>query len=194
MFNSIRGIVTDKLPDAVYVLSGGIEWDIAMPGLDIAALPATGEEARVFTWLYLREDAVRLIGFSDVRRRETFLELLKVEGIGVKGALKIMGGISRDDLLAALENEDVGRLEAVPGLGKKTALRMILSLKGKFVRETESAASPHQELVSALVDMGYDRKAALDALSRAAAELPAAPPADRETLLFRKAILHLPRP
>jgi Holliday junction DNA helicase RuvA len=73
-------------------------------------------ECRVFTWLYHREDQMKLFGFCSERRRNTFLELIKVEGIGPKGALKIMGGISQDDLERALENGDLDRLEAVPGL------------------------------------------------------------------------------
>ena len=192
MFNSIRGIVTEKLGDSVYVLSGGIEWDIAVPAMDIGRLPPVGEDARLFTWLYHREDQMKLYGFAAEERRDTFLELLKVEGIGPKGALKILGGIGQDELENALETEDLARLEAVPGLGKKTAQKMILALKGKLVRAKAAPETPYADLVEALAGMGYDRRAAADALGRAETALPPElAGADREKLLFKEAIVYL---
>ena len=134
MFNSLRGIITDKQKESVCLLYGGLEWEISVPATDIAELPPVGEESRVFTWLYHREDQMKLYGFSGEKRRATFLELIKVEGVGPKGALKIMGGIGQEELEKALEAEDLSRLEAVPGLGKKTAQKMILALKGKLAK------------------------------------------------------------
>lgn len=197
MFNSIRGLITAKRGDAVHILTGGIEWDIAVPAIDSARLPPPGEEGRVFIWLYHREDQMRLYGFVDERRRETFLELLKVEGIGPKQASKIMGGIAQEDLERALEASDVGRLEAVPGLGKKTAQKMILTLKGRLAKDSSVTGIPaaHAELVAALTDMGYDRKAAADAVARADAELGASTDssgaAEREKVIFKRAIMIL---
>jgi Holliday junction DNA helicase RuvA len=193
MFNSIRGIVTGKRVDSVFLLTGGVEWDLSMPSTDSGAL-AAGEEARIFTWLYHREDQMRLFGFADEMRRNTFLELLKVEGIGPRAAVKIMGGIGQEDLERALESEDLARLEMVPGLGKKTAQKMILALKGKIARSAPefSASSPHGELAEALVQMGYERRAAEDALAKADAALDSAVAgADREKTLFREAIVYL---
>ena len=190
MFNSIRGTITEKLADSVYIFSGGIEWDISVPATDISRLPEAGEEGRVFTWLYHREDQMKLYGFCAEERRSTFLELLKVEGIGPKGALKIMGGIGQEELERALEAEDLARLEAVPGLGKKTAQKMILALKGKLA--LAKAAAPYGELVEALAEMGYDKRAAADALARAEGELPpGASGAEKEKLLFKQAIVYL---
>ena len=192
MFNSIRGTITAKSGDGVYVVSGGIEWDIAVPSTDLSRLPPEGEEARIFTWLYHREDQMKLFGFSDPVRRSTFLELLKVEGIGPKGALKILGGIDQDDLEKALEAGDLSRLEAVPGLGKKTAQKMILALKGKLTSVKTAVVTPYAELTEALVGMGYDRRAASEALSKAEAELPPnVAAAEKEKLLFKEAIVHL---
>jgi Holliday junction DNA helicase RuvA len=193
MFNSIRGIIAEKCADTVRVETGGVEWDIAVPATDIAALPPEGEAGRVFVWLYHKEDQMRLYGFADDRRRATFLELLKVEGIGPKGALKIMGGIGQADLETALENEDLSRLEAVPGLGKKTAQKMLLALKGKlsFSKEAESAG-PYAELTNALVEMGYDKRQALAALKQAEDEIPKETnAAAREQELFKRAIVLL---
>ena len=194
MFNSLRGTVSEKTGDAVCLETGGVEWEIAMPASDIEALPAVGGECRVFTWLYHREDQMRLFGFADGTRRNTFLELLKVEGIGPKGALKIMGGIGQEELERALEAGDLARLEAVPGLGKKTAQKMLLSLKGKLVHAPAAAAiaSPYGDLVEALAEMGYERRAAAEALARAEAALPPGlGAADKEKLLFKEAIVYL---
>ena len=192
MFNSIRGIVAEKRSASVFLLCGGIEWDISAPGTDIAKLPLTGEECRLFTWLYHREDQMKLYGFADEERRDTFLELLKVEGIGPRAALKIMSGIGQEELEQALETEDIARLEAVPGLGKKTAQKLILALKGKLVKAKIAPETPYADLVEALAGMGYDRRAAAEALNRAEAELPPdASAAEKEKLLFKQAIVYL---
>jgi len=194
MLNSIRGAVGGKGAEAAFLLTGGLEWEIAMPATDIAMLPEEGGECRVFVWLWHREDSMRLFGFADEARRGTFLELLKVEGIGPKGALKIMGGIGQRELEAALESGDLARLEAVPGLGKKTAQKMLLALKGKLVQAPALAAasSRHSDLVEALFEMGYDRRAAAEAIAGAEADLPQGlSQAEREKLLFKNAIVRL---
>jgi Holliday junction DNA helicase RuvA len=193
MFNSIRGTITAKLAGSVYILSGGIEWDIAVPATDIARLPPEGREGRVFTWLYHREDQMKLFGFAGEERRATFLELLKVDGVGPRGALKIMGGIGQEELERALDSEDLARLEAVPGLGKKTAQKMILALKGKLARaEALETASPYGDLAEALAGMGYDKRAAAEALARADRETgPDLTGEEREKVLFKQAIVYL---
>jgi len=194
MFNSIRGIVGEKGSETVFLLTSGLEWEIAMPATDIDQLPAAGGECRVFTWLYHREDQMRLFGFSGRARRDTFLELLKVEGIGPKNALKIMGGIGQEELERALETGDLARLEAVPGLGKKTAQKMLLALKGKLVHAGAEApaSSPYGDLIEALAAMGYDKRAAADALARSESDLPSGiAPAEKEKLLFKSAIVYL---
>ena len=194
MFNSIQGIITEKFSDTLRLLTGGVEWECIMPATDINQLPSAGKEARIFTWLYHKETEMRLFAFADEKRRNTFLELLKVDGIGPRGAVKIMGGISQDNLESALESEDVARLEAVPGLGKKTAQKMILALKGKLalVPDSRQISSPHNELVEALTGMGYERRAAIEALSKAEANIPAnISSAEKEKILFKEAIVYL---
>jgi len=194
MFNSIRGVVSGRDGEAVFILTGGVEWEIAMPVTDIEQLPPAGGECRVFTWLYHREDQMRLFGFSGETRRNTFLELLKVEGIGPKGALKIMSGIGQEELERALETGDLARLEAVPGLGKKTAQKMLLALKGKLVHAfaDSPAASQYGDLVEALAEMGYEKRAAAEALARAEEGMPPGLPQDeKEKLLFKNAIVYL---
>jgi Holliday junction DNA helicase RuvA len=194
MFNSIRGIITEKSEDVLCIDTGGVEWNISMPAIDVDRLPPAGEEGRVFVWLYHREDQMKLYGFADSPRRATFLELLKVEGIGPKGALKILGGITQEELERALEAEDLDRLEAVPGLGKKTAQKMILSLRGKLAHVSAGSpgTSPYGELAEALAGMGYDRRAAADALAKAAAAVPPdLSEAEKEKALFKQAIVYL---
>jgi Holliday junction DNA helicase RuvA len=192
MFNSIRGTITGKMADSVFITTGGVEWEISMPAGDAGVFPAGGE-GRIFTWLYHREDQMRLFGFSSELRRNTFFELLKVEGIGPRAAVRIMSGISQEDLERALETEDLARLELVPGLGKKTAQKMILALKGKIARPApEASSSPYGELAEALVQMGYDRRTAEAALAKADAAIDRGiSGADREKELFREAIVSL---
>jgi len=193
MFNSIRGLVSAKGIDSVYILNGDIEWEIAMPVNDMSLLEFNNE-CRVFTWLYHRDDQMKLFGFSSEKRRNTFLELLKVEGIGPKGAVKIMGGISQDDLEQALENADITRLEAVPGLGKKTAQKMVLSLKGKLVHTQTVGVVPsaYGDLVEALTGMGYDRRLAIEALTKIEAGVSSKlSKEEKEKQLFREAIVYL---
>ena len=192
MFNSITGIINGKTRENVYLLNSGIEWEIAMPSSDIEALH-TGQECRIFSWLYHREDAMRLFGFSAEIRRNTFLELIKVDGIGPRGALKIMGGISQEDLEKALEADDLARLEAVPGLGVKTAQKLLLSLKGKLISGGSAPMeTPNNDLIQALIEMGYDKKSAIEALNRSEQNLPAGiEGAEKEKLLFKNAIVFL---
>lgn len=194
MFNSLRGTVCEKKPGTLYLATGGVEWEIAMTKNDMDVLPDSGNEARVWVWLCHREDGMTLFGFASAEQRETFFALLKVEGIGPKGALKILGGISHAELLRALEAGDVSRLEAVPGLGKKTAQKMILALKGKIVQaEGGGKGTPGTEfpdIAGALTEMGYERRAVIAALERASSE--AAPGTrDRESAIFRRAVLLL---
>jgi Holliday junction DNA helicase RuvA len=195
MFNSLTGTVTGKIEDNLRLSVGGIEWEITVPLTDINQIPPPGEEARIFTWLSHREDQMKLFGFADENRRATFLELLKVEGIGPRQAVKIMGGIGQEDLQRALDTEDVARLEAVPGLGKKTAQKMILTLKGRLTSGgggKARAASPHSDLVAALMEMGYDQRSASEALTQAETSLPPGlSGAELEKALFRQAILRL---
>ena len=193
MFNSFTGIVTGKTGEAIFLSTGNIEWEISMPASDIQQL-IQSREYRIFIWMYHREDQMRLFGFSEENRRTTFLELLKVDGIGPKGALKILGGISQKDLEHALEAGDLTRLEAVPGLGKKTAQKMVLALKGKLVYSQDilPSSSVYNDLVEALAAMGYERRAAADALAKAEAAIDSELAAEaREKLLFKEAIVYL---
>jgi len=193
MINSLKGIVSGKINESLYLSSGDIEWEIAMPLNDLEELKINSE-CRVFVWLYHRDDQMRLFGFINDTRRNTFLELLKVDGIGPKGALKILSGIGQDELIRALDEGDLTRLEGVPGLGKKTAAKMLLALKGKLVsvQDTVSATTPYNDLILALTSMGYERRAASEALAFGDATVQGnLSKEEREKLIFREAISRL---
>lgn len=198
MLNSLRGRVTEKGLDFIRIDTMGIEWDVSVPSTAVPQLPEPGQDGRLLVWLLHREDQMKLFGFADEAQRTLFMELQKVEGIGPRQAMKILSGIRTEDLVAALDLGDLGRLEAVPGLGKKTAQKMVLALKGKLA-EAEVAAGPvsaHAELVGALADMGYDRKLAAAAVAEAEREAGdglATERAEREQQLFKRAIVILSR-
>lgn len=206
MFNSVTGTITAKLPATILIENSGIEWDISVPALSLDSFGPVGSRARVFTWLYHREDQMRLFGFDSVRTRELFLDLMKVEGIGPKQAIKILSSIRAEDLESALDGGDVNRLQAAPGIGTKTAQKMILALKGKLTYAAETGTgkatakkSEHEDIVAALADMGFDRKSALEAVDRVVASVAAEglePAGERthaalEKEIFRRAIVEL---
>jgi Holliday junction DNA helicase RuvA len=151
----------------------------------------------VWVWLSHTEQAMKLYGFASPESRTVFQELCSVDGIGPKNALKIMSGISREELRTAIEADDLARLQSIPGLGKKTAQKLLLALKGKIVRHAAAgpapkSASPYSDLADALTRMGYDRRASLEALEQVAAETaPELPKSERENEVFRKAISRL---
>lgn len=180
MFNSISGTITAKMPNEVFLENNGVEWAFFVSTLAVDSFGPVGSEARVYAWLYHREDQMRLFGFSSSRERDVFTDLMKVEGIGPKQAIKILSTISVDELEAALDTEDIEKLESAPGIGKKTAQKMILSLKGKLTRidtrpssKASQVPAEHEDIVAALAGMGFDRKAAIDAVARLAVELDA---------------------
>jgi len=201
MFNSISGRISEKRADTICIETGGVEWELAVPARSVDDFGRLGEEARAFTWLHHYEDGMRLYGFPTEADRSVFRELMKVEGIGPKQALRILSGIRPEALGAALDAEDLASLQKIPGVGPKLAQKMMLSLKGKLVASPQPGSKPGSggewaDVVRALVDMGYDRKAADKAVAAASkkaaakgAEGPAA--GEREREVFRSALLDL---
>ena len=131
MFNSLTGEITYKGEERLCLQTGGVEWELVVSRRALDRLPKVGEVARVFTHLVHREDIMRLYGFCDNAERSLFLDLLKVEGVGPRGALKMLSGVDREQFTQALDRDDVDALSTVPGVGKKTAQKIILALKGK---------------------------------------------------------------
>ena len=197
MFNSLTGTITGRSPNALCLMTGGVEWELEVSGFTLRNLPSheTGP-VRVFTYLYHREDQMRLYGFATSDERRVFLELTSVSGIGPRAAIRMLSGTSPAELVGMLETEDVDGLVRLPGLGRKTAQKVILALRGKLVMEPAATASGHGELVEALVEMGFDRSGASSVVGSLAGELAAdesagGDPAEREKEIFRLAIVRL---
>lgn len=194
MFNSIYGTISHKDDSKIFLELNGIEWSIIMPFNSITKLPPTGEKARVYTYLQHSQDSMQLFGFSSERERILFLDLLKVGGIGPKQSIRILSGIEVDNFIKQLDDNDVDALTRLPGLGKKTAQKIILTLRGKLsFDESPPSQSNHSDIVNALVDMGFDRKSSEAAVNRASEEDSAVKAADseKEQIIFRRAIILL---
>lgn len=193
MFNSLTGKITSKRPGALFLSTGGVEWDIAMPEASMDALPAVGAEARVYLYLHHRDDQMKLYGFAQTSERVLFLELLKVDGIGPRQALRILSSTPPEMFLPILDAGDVEALSRTPGIGKKTAQKIVLTLRGKLRLEEHEASSSSDELVAALVEMGFERKQAVEAVDAAMRELvdDKASGASGEEEIMRRAIVRL---
>ena len=199
MFNSISGTLTGKTAESIYIETNGIEWEVFVSALSADRFGTAGSTVRAYTWLYHREDQMRLFGFLTPAERSLFLDLTKVDGIGPKQALKILSGLDSGALEAALEAGDVARLQSIPGIGKKTAQKMVLALKGQLTGlhdtgRTETAKkSEFEDIITALINMGYDRKRAAETVESVAQSMRAKgiDPAAKEEGLFRTAIVNL---
>ncbi len=166
MLNSLKGIISQKKENIFMLETGGIEWIINSSSRTLSLIPATGEEARVLLHLHQTQESMTLFGFYSEEERKLFLELIKISGIGPKNGIKILSSISVEGFIKALENDDVAILSSLPGIGKKTAQKIILALRGKLVpddNETESL-NQYREIAASLSEMGFDHKAALKAV------------------------------
>ncbi len=199
MFNSIKGILTGRSYECIYIETGGIEWELLVPALSSDLFGTVGAETKAYTWLYHREDQMRLFGFVSAEERSLFLDLIKVDGIGPKQAVKIMSGLDFSALQSALEEGNVDKLQKAPGIGKKTAQKMVLALKGKLtnlnapIEETGRKSFEFEDIAAALADMGFDRKASVACLEELASEMKrnGLIPQEHEQELFRRAIVGL---
>ena len=178
MINAIRGKIVEINENSVVVLTqSGVEYYIEISqvsaGKFMSLSPEERNNVRVLTVLQHREDAMTLFGFYDEKERFTFNELQTVPGIAARGALKILGGITVDDLALALDQQDVKKLSKVPGLGSKTAQKLILQLRNVLVFNEDdkedaksggAVASRFRDFIISFTDMGYDRKAVIKAI------------------------------
>ena len=181
MISYIKGELTEVFEDTVVVETNGIGYNIRVPGSVLDRLPSVGSSVRIYTYLYVKEDAMNLFGFLNRDDLSVFKLLLNVSGIGPKGALAILSTIGPDDLRFAVLSEDVKTISSAPGIGAKTAKRLIIELKDKLklaeVFETalankEKASSENDvllarnEAVEALVALGYARAQAMKAVQQ----------------------------
>src|SRR5215813_8673237 len=164
MIGRITGILVEKHPPQIVVSCGGVGYEIDVPMSTFYPLPRTGEEVTLLTHLVVREDAHLLFGFLTAAERATFRQLLKISGVGPKVALSVLSGLSVEDLSAAVAGEDTGRLTRIPGIGKKTAERLVLELRDKLPKAAAvaraEAGAGGADVLSALLGLGYNEREA----------------------------------
>ena len=175
MIGRIHGVLAEKNPPQVVVVSHGVGYEIDVPMSTFYNLPRTGDEVLLLTHLVVREDAHLLYGFLTAAERTAFRQLLRVSGVGPKVALAVLSGLSVEDLSAALAAQDAARLTKVPGIGKKTAERLVLELRDKLpapAGTVRAGASPARgDVVNALLALGYNEREAQAAVKQLPTEL-----------------------
>lgn len=169
MIGRLSGLLAEKTPPQVLIDVGGVGYEVDVPMSTFFNLPALGERVTLLTHFVVREDAQVLFGFLTAAERATFRLLVKISGVGPRTALSILSGLSVADLAHAVSVQDGARLVKVPGIGKKTAERLLLELKGKLGPDLSlPAAAPaseaHADILQALVALGYSDKEAQVAL------------------------------
>lgn len=174
MIGRITGTLLEKSPPQIVVDVGGLGYELDVPMSTFYGLPATGQKVTLFTQFVVREDAHLLFGFASADEREAFRQLLKVSGIGARTALAVLSGLSVSDLAQAVALQEAGRLVKIPGIGKKTAERLLLELRDRLGKAlpslaasvgsaTPSPASDRSDILNALLALGYNEREALAA-------------------------------
>ena len=164
MIASLRGTILTKRPEGVIVDVNGIGYQVSIPICSLTDIPEPGETVFMHTYTHVREDALQLFGFLNANDREVFTTLIGISGVGPKLGLAILSGMPSDRFVEAVQNEDVTMLTTIPGLGKKTASRLVLELKGKLPSldsgETLSSRASQEAIdaISALINLGYKKQ------------------------------------
>jgi Holliday junction DNA helicase RuvA len=166
MIGRLTGVLARKEPPALLVDVNGVGYELEAPMTTFYDLPAVGEKVTLFTHLVVREDAHLLYGFSRESQRRLFRDLLRINGVGPRVALAVLSGLSEDEFRRCVQHEDLARLIQVPGIGRKTAERLVIEMRDKLPAAGETTASaqapaapaasdPVSEAVSALIALGY---------------------------------------
>lgn len=171
MIGRLTGILAEKQPPQVLLDVGGVGYELDVPMSSFYNLPALGERVTLVTHFVVREDAQQLFGFLSQKERAAFRELIRISGVGPKLALSVLSGLSVDELAQAVATQESGRLVKIPGIGKKTAERLLLELKGKLADALPSTGAPAAagiatDALHALLALGYAEKEALPALKQ----------------------------
>jgi Holliday junction DNA helicase RuvA len=168
MIGRLTGTLVDKAPPQVVLDVGGVGYEVDVPMSTFYNLPAVGQRLTLLTHLVVREDAHLLYGFATAPERATFRLLIRISGIGPRMALALLSGLSVNELAQAVSRQDSARLTKVPGIGKKTAERLLLELKDKLAQDLTGAASVagdiQADIVQALLALGYNEREASAAL------------------------------
>jgi len=170
MIGRLTGLLAEKNPPQIVLDVHGVGYEIDVPMSTFYNLPAAGEKVTLVTHFAVREDGHFLYGFLSESERFAFRQLLKISGIGARIALAVLSGLSVGDLAAAVARQEAGRLTKIPGIGKKTAERLLLELKGKLA-DTTGVALPvaddsSQDILNALLALGYNEREAGAALKQ----------------------------
>jgi len=165
MIARLNGLLVEKTPPYIVVDCAGVGYEVEVPMSTFYNLPEVGQKVQLLTHFVVREDAQLLYGFGSEQEKNTFKQLLKVNGIGAKSALSILSGLSIEDLVLAVNNQEVGMLTRIPGIGKKTAERLLLELKDKFavsgsVNTQLQTKSASHDVLNALIALGYNEREA----------------------------------
>jgi len=166
MIGRIVGTLVAKNPPQILVDAAGVGYEVEVPMSTFYTLPASGERVILLTHLVVREDAHLLFGFATDSERRAFRQLLKISGVGARTALAVLSGMSVGELVEAVAAQETGRLVRVPGIGKKTAERLLLELKGKLGTDALGGVAVNREkpaasdVVNALLGLGYSDKEA----------------------------------
>jgi len=174
MIAHLRGKLLAKHPNQAVVEAGGVGYDITISVPTFSGLPAAGSEVSLHIHTHVREDSIALYGFLRSAEKQLFEKLISVSGIGPKLAITVLSGMPADEMVPAIRTNDVARLTRIPGIGRKTAERLVLELRDKLpVASAEAPAIPartpvEEDVLSALLNLGYQRAAAEKAVSSAA--------------------------
>ena len=167
MIGRLTGILVEKNPPQLLLDVQGVAYEVDVPMSTFYNLPATGERIALYTQLVVREDAHLLFGFATEQERRAFRQLVKISGIGARTALSVLSGLSVAELAQAVTTQDTGRLTKIPGIGKKTADRLLLELKDKLGADLTATAGVHRpapvmsDVLNALLSLGYSDKEAV---------------------------------
>jgi Holliday junction DNA helicase RuvA len=169
MIGRISGILLEKNPPQLLVDCNGVGYEVDVPMSTYYNLPHLGERVTLFTHQAIREDAHLLFGFGNAAERSVFRQLIKIAGVGARTALSILSGMTIADLAQAVTLQEAGRLVKVPGIGKKTAERLLLELKGKLGADLGAPGGAvhndaQSDILNALMALGYSDKEALAAI------------------------------
>lgn len=186
MIAYLSGKILEKEANTVIIDVGGIGYEATIPLSTFYELGETGEDVSLRIFTYVREDTLQLFGFKTLQERELFLKLITVSGIGPKAGISMLSGMNSDEIIAAIRTDNLARLTSIPGIGKKTAERLVIELRDK-VASLASISSPgsnistdgqipvstneiYDDAISALVNLGYQRNAAEKAVNKAVQE------------------------
>lgn len=176
MIGRLTGLVVEKNPPQIVLDVNGVGYELDVPMSTFYNLPSVGEKVTLLTHFAVREDGHFLYGFLGEAERFAFRQLLKVSGIGARTALSVLSGLSVNDLAAAVAQQELGRLVKIPGIGKKTAERLLLELKGKLAQVGGVALSvtvddARGDISNALLALGYNEKEAAAAMKQLPADV-----------------------